>query len=79
VESCAILTTEANDLVRPVHERMPVILDPAAYDAWLASGVDGKGLSTWLRPLLAELLVAVPVSGWVNSPRNEGPECLDPA
>jgi putative SOS response-associated peptidase YedK len=58
---------------------MPVILDPAAYDAWLDPGLDGKGLSAWLRPLPAELLVAVPVSPRVNSPRHEGPECLHPA
>ena len=79
MESCAVLPTEANDLVRPVHERMPVILDPAAHDAWLDPSVDGKGLSGWLRPLVANLMAAVPVSGRVNSPRNEGPECLDPA
>src|SRR5262249_17575100 len=76
VESCTIPTTQANDLGRAGHERRPGILDPAAYDAWLDPAVDGKALSGWLRPLPAELLVAVPVLSRVNSPRNEGPECL---
>jgi putative SOS response-associated peptidase YedK len=79
VESCAVLTTEANEVVRPVNERMPVILEPAAWQEWLDPGVEGKGLSGWLRPLPEGVLVAVPVSGWVNSVRNEGPQCLEPA
>jgi putative SOS response-associated peptidase YedK len=79
VESCSIVTTEANELVRPVHERMPAILDPALFEAWLDPGRDGKGLLDWLRPLPAEKMAAVPVSRYVSNARNEGPACLAPA
>jgi putative SOS response-associated peptidase YedK len=44
VETCAIITTDANDVVRPVHDRMPVILDPAAYGQWLDPRADADDL-----------------------------------
>src|SRR5262245_19578160 len=69
--SCAILTTAANELVRPVHERMPVILDAGAFDRWLSAG--GVEL---LRPYPAAGLVCSRVSPLVNSPRNDSPQCL---
>src|SRR5262249_19769209 len=51
VESCAVLTTAANDLVKPVHDRMPVILDPRHYEGWLDPGLtDPSLLRSWLRP-----------------------------
>jgi putative SOS response-associated peptidase YedK len=79
VESCAILTTAANDLVRPVHDRMPVILGPDAFGPWLDPAVrDQAALAAWLRPYLAEGMWASPVGPWVNNPRNEGPACLAP-
>lgn len=73
VESCTILTTEANELARKVHDRMPVILDEGDYDAWLepASG----DVAHLLTPLSAERMAARPVSTYVNNARNEGPEC----
>jgi putative SOS response-associated peptidase YedK len=78
VESVALLTTEANDLVRDCHDRMPVIVPPESYAAWLGdSSAD----------VLRGLLVPYPASGMavrevgkaVGSPRNEGPQCLEPA
>src|SRR5262249_21282791 len=79
VESCALLTTEANDLVRPVHDRMPVIMDPDAFGAWLDPAVrDPAALGLLLRPYPAEAMTACPVGSWVNNPRNEGPACLAP-
>jgi putative SOS response-associated peptidase YedK len=79
VESCAILTTVANELVRPVHDRMPVILDPAGYCPWLDPAVrDPAALAAWLRPFPAEAMTASPVNTWVNNPRNEGPAGLAP-
>jgi putative SOS response-associated peptidase YedK len=79
LRSCAILTTEANDVVRPVHERMPVILAPDDYARWLGpAGRPQEELLPLLRPLPAEALVARPVSPFVNSARNEGPRCVEP-
>lgn len=76
--SCAILTTEANDLVARIHDRMPVILDPSDWDSWLAAATTPEELHTLLRPAPAELLAAYAVSAAVNNVRNEGPELLDP-
>jgi putative SOS response-associated peptidase YedK len=79
VESCAVLTTEANDLVRLVHDRMPVILDPDAFAPWLDPAVrDPAALGLLLRPYPADAMMASPVGSWVNNPRNEGPACLAP-
>jgi putative SOS response-associated peptidase YedK len=77
VESCTILTTEANDLVRPIHERMPVILDPARYDDWLDPlEQDRDVLRSYLVPHPADDMVAVLANPLVNNARNEGPGCL---
>jgi putative SOS response-associated peptidase YedK len=79
LRSCTILTTGANDVVRPVHERMPVILAPGDYARWLGPAAKPQEeLLPLLRPLPAEALVARPVSTFVNSARNEGPRCVEP-
>jgi putative SOS response-associated peptidase YedK len=80
VESCAILTTEANELVRPVHERMPVILPQQHWPAWLDAGLQGAGeLVPLLRPYPSDAMRTYPVGLLVNNPRNDGPGCLAPA
>lgn len=80
ISSCAVLTTNANQLAAPVHSRMPVILPPQAYDAWLdPENQDVASLQDLLRPSPAELLKSYPVSTWVNSPRHDDPRCLEPA
>lgn len=76
--SCTILTTDANDLVARIHDRMPVILDPADWDAWLAEETPPEELRPLLRPAPAEILDAYAVSPAVNNVRNEGPELLNP-
>ena len=79
VESCCILTTTANELVRPVHDRMPVILPRQHWAAWLGPTVQEAGaLLPLLRPYPAEAMTACPVGPWVNNPQNEGPACLAP-
>jgi putative SOS response-associated peptidase YedK len=78
VESCTVLTTEANDLVRPVHDRMPVILAPREHAAWLDARQDPQRLQCLLRPYPAGEMKAVPLAPRVNSPRCEGPACLEP-
>ncbi len=79
IESCTILTTDANELVEPIHNRMPLILDPADYDEWLSPTLQGGDeLRHLLRPFPAQQMKAFPVSTGVNNPRNEDPACVAP-
>ena len=77
IESCAVITTEANALVADIHDRMPVILAPDDYAQWL-QGADAKALTALLRPFPAQRMQAYPVSTRVNNPRNNDPECAKP-
>jgi putative SOS response-associated peptidase YedK len=80
LETCTILTTDANELLRPLHIRMPVIVEPADYTAWLdPSQTDPDRLRTLFASLTADQLVTSPVSTIVNSPANDDPRCLSPA
>ncbi len=75
--TCALLTTEANELVRPVHDRMPVILRPEDYALWIDRGKDDPAeLLSLLRPFGAERMEGAAVGPWVNDARHEGAECL---
>jgi putative SOS response-associated peptidase YedK len=68
--TCAILTTAANELVRPVHDRMPVIVEPRHYDLWIDRGVQEPAkLADVLRPFSAGAMRAYGVSPWVNDAR----------
>ncbi len=79
IESCTILTTEPNDLLKPIHNRMPVILDPKDYDLWLDPDVRDAGkLRRLLGPYPPEDMAAYPVSLRVNNPRNDDPACIEP-
>ena len=79
IESCTILTTDANPLVRKVHPRMPVILDPEEYDVWLDPAIeDRERLEAALDPLDVEKMIAYPVSTRVNSPANDEPSVIEP-
>jgi len=77
--ACVILTTEANALVAPIHDRMPVILPPEACAVWLDEASNGDALEGVLRPLPPGELEARPVSAAVNSAANDGPQCQAPA
>jgi putative SOS response-associated peptidase YedK len=77
IESCAIITTEPNELMARLHNRMPVILDPQDFDWWMTGSVDEVG--QLLLPCPSDELEAYPISRRVNNPRNEGPELLRPA
>jgi putative SOS response-associated peptidase YedK len=72
LDSCALLTTEANEAVKPVHGRMPIMLLHADFAPWL----DAAQLAG---PFPAEKMNALAVGPRVNNARNEGPECLAPA
>ena len=79
VESCTILVTEANDEVRPIHDRMPVILGPDRCDDWLDTGNGNVDqLRSMLRPY-GGALMTYPVSKLVNKPENDDPRCIEPA
>jgi putative SOS response-associated peptidase YedK len=79
LETCTILTTTANAVTDPVHDRMPVILDPRCYDLWLDPGTtDAAVISEFLQPFDARLMSYFPVSSRVNRPANDDPECSTP-
>lgn len=78
LETFTIVTTEPSDKVRDLHDRMPVILPPDAYAAWLAADGGDEELLDLLRPFDAPELVSWPVSRAVNDPRNEDPGLVDP-
>mgnify|MGYP001309494672 FL=1 len=79
LETCTVITTEPNDLMAPIHNRMPVILSPASYDQWLdLSFQQIEPLKALLRPYPSEELTAYPVSTLVNNPRHDASQCLEP-
>ncbi len=78
LETCTILTTTPNALMEPIHNRMPVILDPLDYSIWLAPDTDIDQLHHLLRPFDAERLAAYPVSTAVNRPANDSADCIAP-
>lgn len=78
IDSCTIITTEPNELMTDIHDRMPVILSPDEYDLWLDPEFQGKDkLLSMLGPYPADEMQAYPVSTVVNSPRNETPACVE--
>ena len=78
VESCTIVTTEANELLKPIHPRMPVIVDPGDFDAWLDVTVALDAVQALLRPYPAELMTVYPVSPRVNSVANDDAALIEP-
>jgi putative SOS response-associated peptidase YedK len=77
--SCAIITTTPNELMKPIHDRMPVILPPEAYDEWLdPAEKQPEQVNGLLIPYPADHMQAHPVSTVVNSPANDVPECIEP-
>jgi len=79
VQSCTIITTEANELLKPIHDRMPVILPKDAEAVWLDPTVQEPAqLLPLLVPYPSEDMEVYPVSAKVNSPANDGPECIEP-
>jgi len=77
IRSCTILTTEANDVLRPIHDRMPVILPPDAYETWLQPNQSADRLTALLHPYPAERMAEFTVGSQVNNPRNEHPGVLE--
>ncbi len=79
IESFSLITTAPNDLVRPIHDRMPAILPEDAFDLWLAPDADLQALQALLlSPYPASLLEAWPVSQRVNSPVHDDASLIEP-
>ncbi|HEV3025281.1 MAG TPA: SOS response-associated peptidase [Pirellulales bacterium] len=78
IESCTILTTDANELMAPIHNRMPVIVGRDDYGVWLDPAVqEVERLQPLLRPFLSGEMTAYPVSTVVNNPKNDVEECVE--
>lgn len=78
VSTYAILTTAADELAAPIHDRMPVIVHPLAYDAWLWPESEPQDYAAVLENPDDSEFEAYPVSKLVNSPKNNAPELLEP-
>jgi putative SOS response-associated peptidase YedK len=83
LQSCTVITTEPNELMASLHDRMPVILAPEDYDEWLGKGKDADAkeveqLRHLIRPFDAKLMEAYPVSPRVNNPKYEGATLIAP-
>ncbi len=79
LETCTVLTTDPNELLAPIHHRMPVILPPAEYHVWLsAQQADLARLQGLCRPFPADRMEAFPVSPMVNKPTSDDPRCIEP-
>jgi len=72
IESCTIITTDANEVMKPVHDRMPVVLGPDAYEAWLQ-----EGRKSLLQPYAGDM-ICYPVSTAVNNPKHNGKDLIEP-
>jgi putative SOS response-associated peptidase YedK len=78
LRTCAIVTTSANELMAPIHGRMPVVLAPEDWSAWLDTSSDPAVAATLLVPAPSEWFEAYPVGSLVNNVRNDGPELIEP-
>lgn len=79
VDSCTIITTRPNALMKDIHDRMPAIILPQAYAAWLdPNHSEASGVLPMLEPVPASVLEAHPVGPLVNRPQNDSPDCMAP-
>jgi putative SOS response-associated peptidase YedK len=78
LDTFAIITTEPNELVRPIHDRMPVIVPPDEHDRWLDLATEPESLQPLLRPAPDHDWTADPVSTHVNRPDHDDASCIEP-
>ena len=80
LRTVSLITTQPNELMAPIHDRMPVIIAPQDYARWLdAANHDTENLLSYVRPYPAERMAARPVSMRVNAPENDDPALLEEA
>ena len=79
IESCTVITTEANDLLRPIHDRMPVIITRKDYDSWLNPDISGQEtFQSLMLPYPSHEMVFFPVNPKVNKATYDNPDCIEP-
>jgi len=78
LQSCALITTEPNETVAPIHDRMPVMLVPGQFEAWLDPGTAPAALRELLAPFDDASMSAYAVRAWVNNPAHDDPTCIAP-
>src|SRR5262245_39923059 len=78
IDSCTIITTDCNKTLKPIHDRMPVILDKKDFATWLDLKTKPEALTALLCPAPEKLLEAVPVGLMVNNPKFDNPKCCEP-
>jgi putative SOS response-associated peptidase YedK len=79
IRTCTIITTEPNEIMRTIHDRMPVIIPMEQEEVWLRPSANPAHLLSLLKPYPAEEMRTYEVSAMVNSPANDSPECMSPA
>lgn len=79
LDTCAVVTTEANATLAPIHHRMPVILDEKDWDLWLDPAATERELRALLRPAPDDMLEAIPVSTRINRAANDDPSLIERA
>ena len=80
LDSCSIIVMPANEVMKPIHERMPAIIAPAHYDLWLDQRITEKDeIMEFLNSAPSGSLKYYPISPWVNSPQHDDERCIQPA
>ena len=74
--SCTIITSAANQLMLPIHDRMPVIISQDDYPKWLDKSDEGDHAFALLGHQAYDLMTTTPVSDWVNNPQHDNERCL---
>jgi putative SOS response-associated peptidase YedK len=77
--TCTVITTEPNELMSPIHNRMPVILPRDLEADWLDDSLEALALLSMLKPYAADQMQVYPVSRRVNAPANDEPALVQPA
>jgi putative SOS response-associated peptidase YedK len=77
IDSCTIITTEANRVIGKIHNRMPAIIEQDKYAQWLSPVADRDQLLSLLKPFFDNKMVVYPVGPEVNNPRNDTPQCIE--
>jgi putative SOS response-associated peptidase YedK len=78
IESCTLITTDANQIMEPIHDRMPVIIKPQDYELWLDLEIkDPNLLKPLLRPYPSEEMIRLPVNPKVNKATYDSPDCVE--
>jgi putative SOS response-associated peptidase YedK len=77
-DTFAIITTDPNDVMRPIHDRMPMILNPRNYERWLNPAVGGKEVTDLLKPYAGDQMESYRVTTRVNDPKREGADLIEP-